>query len=241
MARKQLEQVRFFNCLQAAEEWHAECSYCRRQRAYATPCAGLRDSCHCGCWCMGWFVPVRAACFVMVAACGALCQQRPENASSLPDAPTGRPPAQANLNGAAQFRNSFFQQEKPQQNVARDFFSRYLYPTLPKRNLNDHPANDGLVYRATYAALRTLITRDDSGKARLNTSYLLRTLTSVAMDTASTPSWKRHVGSPFSDFGSTVGNDVGMNVFHEFEPGLEKMLKSHAPKFVSMGQHSRHK
>ncbi len=187
-------------------------------------------------------VPIRAACCVMLAACGALCQQRQENASSLPDAPAVQTSAQANLNGRAQFGDFVLDREKPDQSNSRDFFTRHLYPTLPKGNLNYHPANESLVRRATYAASRALIIRDDSGKARLNTSYLLRTLTSVARDTASTPYWKRHAADPFSDFGSTIGNDVGMNVLHEFEPGFEKVLKNHTPRFVTaMEQHSRHK
>jgi hypothetical protein len=191
---------------------------------------------------MAGSVPIRAACFVILAACGALCQQRQEKASSLPDAPAVQASAQANLNGGEPFRNLVLYQEKPDQNSSRDFFTRHLYPTLLKQNLNYHPANESLVRRATYAASRTLISRDDSGKARLDTSYLLRTLTSVAKDTASTPYWRRHFSDPFSNFGSTIGNDVGMNVLHEFEPGIEKLLKNHAPKFVTAKKkHSRHK
>ncbi len=160
----------------------------------------------------------------------------------MPEAPAVQASAQANLNGSAQFGNFVFHRENPDQNISRDFITRHLYPTLPERNLNYHPANDGLVCRAIYAASRTLITWDNSGKARLNTSYLLRTLTSVAMDTASTPYWKRHFGGPFSDFGSTIGNDAGVNVLHEFEPGIERLLKNHAPKLVTaMEEHSRHK
>ena len=178
----------------------------------------------------------------MLTACGALCQQRQQNASSLPDAPAVQTSAQANLNSSAQFGNFDFYREKPNQNISRDFFTRHLYPMLPKPNLNYHPANESLVRRATYAASRTLITRDDSGKARLNTSYLLRTLTSVAKDTASTPYWRRHFPDPFSDFGSTIGNDVGMNVLHEFEPGFQTLLKNHTPRFLTaMEEHSRHK
>lgn len=191
---------------------------------------------------MGGFVPIRAACFVVLAACGALCQQSQETATSLPEAPTVQTPAQPNLNGSAQFYSFTFRRENLDQNISRDFFTRHLYPTLAKRNLSYHFANDGLMYRAIYAASRALITWDDSGKARLDTSYLLRKLTSVAMDTASTPYWRRHAAGPFSDFGSTVGNDAGVNVLHEFEPGIERLLKNHAPKLVtSMMEHSRHK
>jgi hypothetical protein len=87
--------------------------------------------------------------------------------------------------------------------------------------------------RATYAASRIFVTRDDSGKGRLNTSYLVRTLTSVAAATASRPYWRRPAGAPISDFGSTVGNDTGMNLWHEFGPGIQQLMKNHAPKFVS--------
>jgi hypothetical protein len=182
---------------------------------------------------MAGSVPIRAACFLMLTACGALCQQRQEKASSLPDAPVVQASAQANINGSARSGNSVFYQEKPDQNSSRDFLTRHLYPTSPKRNSNYHPANEGLASRATYAASSTLVTRDALGKATLNTAYLLRTLTSVAKDTASTPYWRRRFADPFSDFGSTIGNDVGMNVLHEFEPGMEKLLKNHAPKFAT--------
>jgi hypothetical protein len=77
------------------------------------------------------------------------------------------------------------------------------------------------------------VTRDDSGKGRLNTSYLLRALASAAADTASHPYWRRSIGQPFSDFGSTVGNDAGMNLWQEFRPEIEQIMKSHTPRFVS--------
>ncbi len=54
---------------------------------------------------MAGSVPIRAGCFVMLAACGALCQQRQMKASSLPDAPVVQASEQANLDGSAQFGN----------------------------------------------------------------------------------------------------------------------------------------
>jgi len=87
--------------------------------------------------------------------------------------------------------------------------------------------------RATSAAARPLITRDDSGKTKFNTSYLLRTLTVVAKDTASTPYWRRSRAEPISDFGSTVGGDAGMNLWREFGPGIQRLMKNRAPKLIS--------
>lgn len=193
-------------------------------------------------------VLVRTACFVMLAACGALCQQREEKAISLPDAPTVQASAQTNFSNNVRFgqsvfpSQSVFQEENWERNSPRDFITRHLYPTLPKQNFSQRTANESLARRATYAASRTLITRNTSGKAKLNTSYLLRTLTAVAKDTASTPYWRRKAAEPFSDFGATIGNDVGTNVWHEFEPAVENLLKNHTPRFVmAIEGHGRHK
>ena len=123
---------------------------------------------------------------------------------------------------------------EPVQKVSGDFFDKHLYPSLLKRRLNYHPASsDSLMGRATYAASRILVTRDDSGKGRLNTSYFLGVLTSAAIHTACRPYWRRSPSQPFNDFGSTIGSDAGVNLFHEFGPGLQQLMRSHAPKFVS--------
>lgn len=87
--------------------------------------------------------------------------------------------------------------------------------------------------RAAYAASSMVITHDESGKTRLNTPYLLTVLTSAVAHSAYRPYWRRTVSQPFSDFGSTVGSDAGMNVFHEFEPGILQLVKTHEPRFVS--------
>jgi hypothetical protein len=105
---------------------------------------------------------------------------------------------------------------------------------LLKQNLRYHPSTSrSFMGRATYAASRIFITRDDSGKRRLNTSYFLGVLSSVAMHTAYRPYWARSTAAPFNDFGSTIGNDAGINLFHEFAPGIRQMVKGHTPNFVS--------
>jgi hypothetical protein len=105
---------------------------------------------------------------------------------------------------------------------------------LYQQNLRYRPStSSSFMGRATYAASRIFITRDGSGKGRLNTSYFLGVLTSVASDTAYRPSWARSTSATFNNFGSTIGSDVGMNAFHEFGPGIRQMLQDHTPKFVS--------
>ena len=114
------------------------------------------------------------------------------------------------------------------------FFGKYLYPSLLKQDPRYYPSSSGsFLGRATYAASRILITRNDSGKRTLNASYFLGLLTSVAIATAYRPYWRRSTSATFKTFGATIGSDAGINLFHEFGPDIRQMVKSHEPKFVS--------
>jgi hypothetical protein len=199
---------------------------------------------------------IRIMFFLALAACGAACQERQETRSSVPDAPssvvereilgsvsrgyepvpTGRESVAAGwiVSGGGHGSSVLFDAmgaEGRQQAHSSDFFTKHLDPA--KRSVSYRPLAQGsLMGRATFAASRTVITRDPSGKGKLNTSYFLGVLTSALAHTAYRPYWRRSVGAPFSDFGSTVGNDAGMNLWHEFGPGIQQMMKSHTPKFV---------
>jgi hypothetical protein len=200
--------------------------------------------------------PVAVVSVVLLAACAAVCQNTPHQSADrfLPDAPSTRsatPPQKWNgfveqersplkfaaaggRAGMMPYGLSLSDRTAFSQKDPNAIFRKYLYPSAAALPSGYHSVSDaGLMHRATYAASRPLITRDYSGKARLNTSYILRTLTAVAKDTASTPYWKRSLAEPFSDFGSTVGNDAGMNLWHEFGPSIEQLMKSHTPKFVT--------
>jgi hypothetical protein len=207
--------------------------------------------------------------FGLLVVSAALCQdqrydQRQNQRQPLPDVPSPQPLTQARVvdvfheqgRSPLMFRGmsdyaSFARQREvgsgyealSHQEKSRTIFDKYLKPSSPKRRSVDSSLNErGVVSRATHAATRILVTRDETGKARLNATYLLRAVTSVAADTASTPYWKRSVGAPFSDFGSTVGSDAGINAWHEVGPGLQHLLENHAPKFVSrIEEHIAHR
>jgi hypothetical protein len=120
------------------------------------------------------------------------------------------------------------------QKESNAFFGKYLYPMLLRQDPRYHPStSNSIMGRTTYAASRVLITRNDSGKRTLNTSYLLGVLTSAAVATAYRPYWARSASTTFKDLGSTIGSDAGINVFHEFWPGIRQVLERHSPKFVS--------
>jgi hypothetical protein len=110
------------------------------------------------------------------------------------------------------------------------FFGKYLYPSLLKQDPRYYPSNSrGFLGRATYAASRIFITRNDAGERTLNTSYFLGMLTSVAIATAYRPYWRRSTSGTFK----TIGSDAGVNLFHEFGPDIRQMVKGHVPKFAS--------
>ncbi len=113
------------------------------------------------------------------------------------------------------------------------FFSKYL-DASHKRNSRYQPSSsDTVMERATDAASRIFVTRDASGKRTLNTRYFVRVLTSVAADSASHRNRERSGTAPLSHFGSTVGNDAGMNLLHEFGPGIRQKVTGRLPEFVS--------
>lgn len=137
-------------------------------------------------------------------------------------------PRRLQLSFASPHKAAFAERE------SHTFLDKYLCPSLLKQNLRYHPSTGSSVMgRTAYAASRIFITRDDSGNRRLNTSYFLAALTSVAIHTANRPYWARSSSMTFNNFGSTMGGDAGINVFHEFGPGIQQMVKGHLPKFVS--------
>jgi hypothetical protein len=234
--------------------------------------------------------PLRLISSLLLATCGALCQDERPSADllhgvefdgsdshelqrqelrtwkSLPDAPTAQPPTQAE-----KFRTFVDEARSPLtlgvvgvhagimhetelgrltpgrqaslttlykgvliQKESSAFFGKYLYPSLLKQDPRYYHSSSGsFLGRATYAASRIFITRNDSGKRTLNTSYFLGVLTSVAVATAYRPYWTRSTSATFKTFGSTIGSDVGINLLHEFGPDIRQMLKGRAPKFVS--------
>jgi hypothetical protein len=114
------------------------------------------------------------------------------------------------------------------------FFDKYMYPQLlnPEPSYT-HSTSNSFLGRASYAASSIFITRNGSGKGRLNTSYFLGMLTMAAVHTAYRPYGNRSTATAFNDFGVSIGSNAGIHVFHEFEPGIRQRVKGLTPKFVT--------
>lgn len=120
------------------------------------------------------------------------------------------------------------------QKESSSFFGKYLYSSLLKQDPRYYPStSDSLPGRALYAASRVFVTRKDSGERTLNTSYFLGLLSAGVVATAYRPYWARSSASMFKSLGSNMGSDVGIDILHEFGPGMRRLLKRHSPKFLS--------
>ena len=204
-------------------------------------------------------VLIRATVFLCSSACSVLAQQIRQNPSwnSLPDAPSanvsrmlvdethlslvsggvGTGEVEMGLVNGGQIALTSFDslnKQDPAREDSNDPIERYLYSKLRKRNPSYHSSMSGsFIGRASYAASSIFVTQDESGRSKLNTSYFVGVLSSAFVHTAYRPYWRRSVSEPFSDFGSNIGSDAGMNFLHEFGPGIEHMMKSHAPRLIS--------
>ena len=134
-----------------------------------------------------------------LAPCAVECQSKRPSSESLPDAPSAMVSSQgvsfqrvtdeasfltetdvAHATAGLRRNEAVLNAAVPAQKGSGDFFSRHVYPSLLNSNYHYRPSDsDSFMGRATDAASRILVTRDESGKRKLNTSYLLRVATSA--------------------------------------------------------------
>lgn len=167
-----------------------------------------------------FYTSVEKVCRLSFSAAGVAASVIPDKKECLA---SGMQPSLTGFHGAAMLRNE-----------STTSLDKYLYRSLLKQDAKDRPSTSSgsFLSRASSSISRILITRNDSGKRTLDTSYLFGVLTSAAVATADRPYWARSPSTLSNNFGSTIGNDVGINFFHEFQPGIQQMLSSHSPKFV---------
>jgi len=168
---------------------------------------------------------------------------------SLPDAPTpAQPPAPEEMFRAFVIEvrspltalgpqpglDVLFQPVRVQKEVgAIGFWGKYLNPPQARQSPPPSSTSDSFIGRTCFAASRMFVMRDDFGNERLNTAYFVGVLTSSAIHAAYRPYRAGAASATFNDFGSAIGSDAGINVFHEFEPGIRQVVKGRIPKLVS--------
>lgn len=197
--------------------------------------------------------PIRVAAFLALASGLMLAQQAVshDELPSLPDAPSVQLPSRAQvLRTALDTARQPLDVGSPQQGLGEPgynpaefqflearrgtstFYTVSKSPSTSQRN-GPGSTNARPMGRVVGAASSFIIKRDIAGRKHLNTPYLLSVATNAVADVAHTPYWRRSPAQPLSNFGSNIGNDAGMNVLHQFQPGILRLVTSHLPQVVS--------
>lgn len=181
--------------------------------------------------------PIRVISFFLLACCAASCQELASSEwKSLPNAPLSiQPPRQVER------FHTFFIGEGLQRGAGQgqsapgpqpSFTILHQVAFVPRKISVYAPSTSAsLMGRVSYAASSLLIARDGSGKGKLNTTYFIEVLTSVAAHAAYRSPKERSTSTTFNNLGSTIGSDAGINVYHEFGPGIRQIVKKLTPRF----------
>ncbi len=114
---------------------------------------------------------------------------------------------------------------------ARNFFGKFLYPTLLKQDPRYLPKREGGFWgRAWYAATRVLVTRRDDGRNVFNTSEFLAIASSKALTNAYYPDRDRTWGRTANSVLGALQGDASGYLLTEFAPDLKRIFRRHTPK-----------
>ncbi|HWX55611.1 MAG TPA: hypothetical protein VN176_13560 [Verrucomicrobiae bacterium] len=113
-------------------------------------------------------------------------------------------------------------------NVADDFFSTFLYPSLFHQDPRYYRLGHGSVpLRFGHALRHVFVAHSDSGQLMPNYSEWLGTASSKALSNLYHPGNERGFGSTASRAGFSIATDAGWDVFREFWPEIAH--KCHLP------------
>ena len=110
-------------------------------------------------------------------------------------------------------------------------FVKGVFPSLLSQDPRYFRRGEGGFWgRATYAASRTLITRQDSGRSFFNFSELFGNAASAGLALTYYPDNERTAGDFAVGAGIQFGFDAGFNVLKEFYPDITRKLFKKKPK-----------
>ncbi len=174
--------------------------------------------------------PIRVVSLILLAACEALCQKSP-SADLLPDAPSSiRSPKRetfstfANETGSSWTFGAVGVSAGAMRGTELGAFPVGPHTTLIAHFQAAFVQKESSDFFSRYWH-QPLIKQDPRFYASTSSSFMGR-----ASYAASRIFLTR--GDSGKNFGSTIGSDAGLNVFHEFGPGIRQIVKGHAPKFV---------
>jgi hypothetical protein len=116
---------------------------------------------------------------------------------------------------------------------SRRFIQGFALSTILHQDPRYFPSpNRGLVSRAWYSVTRVVITKNDNGDGTFNTSELLGTLLTSALQNSYYPRPDRTFGDTMNRFGGALSSDVIEDLLREFTPDMKRLFRKHAPKKI---------
>jgi hypothetical protein len=109
--------------------------------------------------------------------------------------------------------------------LTNSIFTTGVYPTLLRQDPRYYRRGEGeFSHRMAYAASRTLVTRQDSGRPAFNFSEVLGNFTSSSIALTYYPASQRDFSNVARRAGIQLGFDAGLNLLKEFYPDIERKL-----------------
>jgi len=89
-----------------------------------------------------------------------------------------------------------------------------------------------IIARVWYSTTRVAVTKNDNGDNTFNTSELLGTLFTSALQNAHYPKHDRNLGDTMNRFGGALSSDAIGDLLREFTPDMKRLFRKHAPKKI---------
>jgi hypothetical protein len=116
---------------------------------------------------------------------------------------------------------------------SRRFIQGFALSTILHQDPRYFPSpKRGLFSRAWYSATRVVITKNDNGDSAFNTSELLGTLLTSALQNSYYPRHDRTLGDTMNRFGGALSSDATGYLLREFTPDIKRLFRKHTPKRI---------
>ena len=115
-----------------------------------------------------------------------------------------------------------------------NYMVEFIVPTIAHEDTRFYQlGHGGFKRRAIYSLTRTLITRSDSGKERINTGELVGAAAAGGISQTYYPRAERSAGNFLGQYGTSLFIDAASYFLREFEPEISKSVFRQKPTVVT--------
>jgi hypothetical protein len=116
---------------------------------------------------------------------------------------------------------------------SRRFIQTFALSTVLHQDPRYFPSHKRtFIARAWYSTTRVVVTRNDNGDSRFNTSEFLGALATSSLQNAYYPRPDRTLGDTMNRFSGALISDAIGDLQREFTPDMKRLFRKHAPKKI---------